>query len=379
VATWTRRALADEDVRGLGLTPEEGFVLSRLDVPLSSAEVVALTGFAPDQADHILARLMSKGAILAEGALLSEPPLPFVSSMPPDMAGLEDVDGDADLPFADTLSLPPEGAAGSVPPASHSITPSQEPPPEEEPSAESDLEKEEAKLDEGNFRKVYESEFRHKERDERVAAATTATGGRLLALCFDPDPVVIRAILSNGEYTLVHARLAARHHPNPAGLEGIAQRSDVLHDPQVQRALLRNIQLSEPLSRRILMPKRMMDVYKVTIDTDVPERTRHFARGVLRSKFATSQGEERAGLIAATEGRVMPLLTGLSLDGRATQILCARSYNSVLFIQNLARFGACPPLLLAHLLKQPLVRRQQHLKNMLLQHPNMPSDAKRRL
>jgi hypothetical protein len=47
--------------------------------------------------------------------------------------------------------------------------------------------------------------------------------------------------------------------------------------------------------------------------------------------------------------------------------------------QNLVRFSACPPAILVHLLRQPFVRRQQHLKNMILQHANVPSEAKRNL
>jgi hypothetical protein len=59
--------------------------------------------------------------------------------------------------------------------------------------------------------------------------------------------------------------------------------------------------------------------------------------------------------------------------------LCARTYNSVLLIQNLARFGPTPPQLIVHLLRQGLVKRQAQLKNMLFQHPNCPGDAKRRM
>jgi hypothetical protein len=49
----------------------------------------------------------------------------------------------------------------------------------------------------------------------------------------------------------------------------------------------------------------------------------------------------------------------------------------VLFIQNLAKFSATPPALLAHLMKQPFVRKNIPLKRLLLQHPNMPGDVKR--
>ena len=80
----------------------------------------------------------------------------------------------------------------------------------------------------------------------------------------------------------------------------------------------------------------------------------------------------------AAEGRVLALIPDLTFDGRTTQILCTKSFVSVMLIQSLARFSAAPPALLAHLLRQPMVKRQVHLKNQLLKHPNTPSDAKRK-
>jgi hypothetical protein len=50
-----------------------------------------------------------------------------------------------------------------------------------------------------------------------------------------------------------------------------------------------------------------------------------------------------------------------------------------MFVQSVAKFGAAPPGLLAHMIKQPFVRKNQALRKMLLAHPNMPGDAKRSL
>ena len=72
------------------------------------------------------------------------------------------------------------------------------------------------------------------------------------------------------------------------------------------------------------------------------------------------------------------MLAGMTFDGRMTSLLASRSIHSTLLIQNLARFLATPSVLLAKLLKQPTVRRQPQLRTMLLRHPNMPSDMKRR-
>jgi hypothetical protein len=72
-------------------------------------------------------------------------------------------------------------------------------------------------------------------------------------------------------------------------------------------------------------------------------------------------------------------MTGCTFDAKTTQILCGRPYNSAIFIQNLAKFAATPPALLAHLMKQPFVRKSAPLKKLLLQHPNLPGDVKRRV
>ena len=349
VATWVRGVLPLEALKRLSLTPEEGFVLSRLDVGLTTSEVSALTGFPPERAAEILERLAQTGAVKS----------------------------DAPMEDASTVAAPKELAAEEPSPEEVGEGVSTEPAAVEE--AEADAEPEPSAVNEAGYRKIYETQFHRASQGEKITAARTASESELMALCLDQDLPVFTAVLDNSKCGLPHVRFAARWHPTAAGLEAIGQRGALFNDPQVQRMLLRNVHLSELLTKRLLNGKRMLDSYKVSMDTDVPERARMFARSVLRSKFGTSQGEERAGIICATDGRVLAALAGLTLDGRATSILCARSYTSALFVQSLARFGSCPPPLLAHLLRQPLVRRQQHLKNMLLQHPNMPAEAKRRM
>ena len=230
-----------------------------------------------------------------------------------------------------------------------------------------------------NYRQIYESRFRDLERDARAAEAHKVDGAQLFALCLDPDPQVIAALFQNSRAGLDHARMVAQHHKNPVGLEHVVKRADFLRDTQTQRQLLRNNQLTESLMRRVLGPRPMRDVYKVCLDRDIPERNRVWSRGVLRQKFATAQAEERADLVFSTEGRCLALLIGQTFDSRTTQILCARQYNSTLIVQNLAHFSACPPALLVHLLKQPFVRRHTALRRSLLQHPNMPTQAKKNL
>lgn len=229
----------------------------------------------------------------------------------------------------------------------------------------------------GDYRAIYMAEFSLLERDLRIAHARDATGASLLAFCFDPEPQVIGAVFENTGVGLEHARLAALHHKNPAGLEHVVKRADFLRDARVQRQLLKNNQLTESLLRRILGSKPLREIYKTAIDRDVPERTRVTSRAILRTRFGSSDPEERAGFLISNEARALALLIGQTLDQKTTAILCSRQYTSVLFVQNLARFAACPPALLTHLLKQPFVRRHVALKKLLLQHPNLPSALKR--
>lgn len=228
-----------------------------------------------------------------------------------------------------------------------------------------------------NYRQLYQSKFFAIPVDARVNAAKTSSGAELMALCFDADPKVIGAILENPMQGLAHARMIAQYHRTGVGLEMLTRRMEYLKDMQTERRLLKNPQAGDQVIGRIMNPKRVFPTYKVAIDRDVPELTRVKARGFLRKKFQSAPPEDRADLVIRTEARCLILMTGCTFDARTTQILCGRPYNSVLFIQNLAKFSATPPGLLLHLFKQPFVRKNPILKKLLLQHPNMPGEAKR--
>jgi hypothetical protein len=232
--------------------------------------------------------------------------------------------------------------------------------------------------EEANFRKLYNTELSKLEQPEREAMAKTAKDPYLAALCFDAHPAVIKQIFDNQSAGLQHARLVARNHHTPQGLDVVMHRAEFFRDGQTQRLLLQNTMLQEPQLKRILQSKRLMECYKITISREIPERNRQKARHVLRSKWSTSDAEERAGLVFTTEGRCLIQLTGLPFDSHTTTLLCSKTYTSLLLIQNLARFGASPPQVLAHLLKQAPVKRQPHLRTLITQHPNCPADAKRR-
>jgi len=228
-----------------------------------------------------------------------------------------------------------------------------------------------------SYRKLYEQHFRGLPRDARIDRAHAAAGELLLALCLDPEPGVITAVLENVETGLRHARLIADHHGNPVGLEAMGRRAGFLQDAAVRRLLLRNIQSSEALLRRALGPLPLPMVFSANMGHENSERARHVARNVLREKFNQASAEQRVALILRTEGRCLPLMPGVTFDQKTTALLCSRNYQSSLLVQSLARFPALPPTLISVLLKQPIVQRSAHLKKLVLQHKNCPSTLKR--
>jgi len=216
-------------------------------------------------------------------------------------------------------------------------------------------------------------------RDERVAAALVAQGGHLLALCFDPEPPVIHAVLTNPRSTAEHARLIAVHHRTQAGLDLIGRRNELVTDVHVQRRLLANPQLPDNILRKVIGPKLLTDVYKISINREIPERSRVMTRELLQKKFMLASPDERAALLIRTEGRCLVALLNCALDARTIQMLTSKTSYTVLFIQNLARWSATPPALLTHLLKQPIVRQNVGLRKQLLKHRNVPTEVKRNL
>lgn len=248
---------------------------------------------------------------------------------------------------------------------------------DKEEAAADDEADSEVEVEEGNYRKLFETQLHPLPQEEREELARTGRGPTLLALCFDPVPHVIARLMENSEVGFPHARLIARYHRTPQGLDVIFKRSEFPRDTQVQRYLLANPMLNDPQLKRVLQPKPLAQVYKWSLSRELPEKNRTKVRQMLRSKWSVSDGEERANLVWATEGRCLQYLVGLQLDSKATTLLCQRSIHSVMLIQSLSRFTATPPPLLAHLARQPLVKRQPNLRTMIMQHPNCPSDIKR--
>lgn len=221
-----------------------------------------------------------------------------------------------------------------------------------------------------NYRKLYDQAYRDQTVEERMVHAQTATGSDLLALCLDPSPRVVGALLDNPQFALDHARTVASHHGTPSGLEQLCRHTQFLRDAHVHRRLLQNAQLPEGVLLRLLKGRRLLSVYRSCVDRDLPERNRTRIRTQLRPCFTRAEPSERAALVLKTEGRCLGQLAGCTFDGKTTQLLCTHNYSSTLLIQNLARFAATPPVLLAKLARSGPVRRQAQLKALVQRHPN---------
>ena len=309
------------------LTPGDAYVLSWIDGVTSVGQLARISGMATQSLWPILERLARAGAIQA-------PPPP------------SDVPAAADARPA-AAQGDPEGASASGPTTAATT-----------------------------HRQLFETKLHPLREEERETLAVTAGEPELSAFCFDPTPRVVRAVLENPRSGLPHARLIAAHHGNAVGLDGLAEKAAFLQDTEVQRLLLRNPQSPVTLIQRLLSRRRLAEVYQTTQSRELPERNRRTALDVLRRRFAETTSDERVELILRTEGRALASLVGLSLDGRAAGLLCARTLTSVLLVENLARWPATPPAVLAHLLKQPMVLRMPQLRTLLKRHPNCPASQK---
>src|SRR5712664_1148334 len=133
------------DLRGLPLTPEEGFVASRLDGITDLHGLSVVTGLSPERIEAALERLVSLGAVSPH----------------------EDLDEGEPVASDEPASAP---------------------------------------------RKLYETVLHQLAAEERAARAKAAEEPELSALCFDPLPAVVHALLDNPRFGLPQARLVAAHH-----------------------------------------------------------------------------------------------------------------------------------------------------------------------
>lgn len=388
---WLRRPkVLGAGAARMRLTREERFLISRIDGQTSLADLGQATGLGAERVGDIVSKLQNAGAVVLGEAPTSErivrrappppkddyipppppPPPPEPEPEPEPVAELEPVQEEAPLelvpvdePVAELEPVPEEEAAA--------------PPSEETPEVSEKEDEVSRAVAERNYREVFEKRWHPLPVDARVGGAKDARGADLFALCFDPDSHVIIALLENATLGLEHVRLICFYHRTTTGIEAVARRHEWLRDGLVERRLLRNPMIGDIVLNRVMQPKRIHPTYKVAIDRDLPDLNRGKVRGMIRGKWQQATPEERAELMTRTEARCLNLMTGCTFDAKTTAILCGRPINSAMFVQSAAKFGATPPGLLAHLIKQPFVRKNPALKKMLLAHPNMPGDVKR--
>ncbi len=320
---WKPKLAPATNLLALTLTNVEGFTVSRIDGNTSIAELAMLTQQTPEAVSALVDRLVGEGALLPRPA--GEP---------------------------ESEPEPAAEAEAEVPPA-------------EEAEADTDVA--------GTHLKRYATQFKELSLDDRIHHAGIADLADLSALAYDPLPQVIQALLENPRCGFAQARLIAAHHQNTAGLEYLFKRGDLIRDAHVQRLLLRNAQLNEGQLRRLLQTRRLLELFKLSVGRESSSQARAGIVKLLRAKFPNASAEERVELLFTTEGRVLPNLTGVTLDGHTSALLCQRTFNSVMLIQSLARWAPTPPSVLAHLLKQPVVVRNPRLKTAVSQHPNCPT------
>jgi aspartokinase/homoserine dehydrogenase 1 len=108
---------------------------------------------------------------------------------------------------------------------------------------------------------------------------------------------------------------------------------------------------------------------------DAGEEQDRQPRGV-PARWSSGLSEEKVDTLFRTEGRILAQLVGLAMDQKSASIFCHRTVTSLLLVQSLARWAGTPPSVLAHLLKQAVVRNQPQVRMLILKHPNLPSHAR---
>lgn len=363
---WTPRLAVELDPEAIELEPEPRHLLDWIDGAAGVADLARATGLPEGRVTELLGRLVEMGVVAPEadstsplegGDLFSpiEVPNPTAPEPPPPAhrpvaEGENRTDrSEAAAEAAPEETAPLPGGAGG------------------EETGEGEAA---GAVREANSRQLFETRLHPLPADSRASMAKLAEEPELSAFCFDPVPAVISALLENDRFGPTHARLVAAHHRNPVGLEALGRRSELTSDPGVKRALLRNPQLPGSLFRRLFASRRLLELYQLSVSREAPERTRQGAREALRTGFLSRASDEKVEMIMKTEGRCLASLVGLAPDQRTTSLLCSRSFMSSLFVQNIARWSAAPPNLIAHLRRQEIVRRNPPLRMMLERHPN---------
>jgi hypothetical protein len=226
---------------------------------------------------------------------------------------------------------------------------------------------------------LYVTEYAQLPLPERLHYAQEGANDTLLALSFDGNPQILRALLAHPYFAVEHARIAARSHGSKEGLEAIARNPVFGEDTEVRDALFANPNTSEAAIDALLSKRPLVDAYPWTTDARAPERTKAIVRNRFRELFRLRGGDERAETILATEGAALTLLGGIALDARTSQLLTMQTGLSLTLLANLARFPGAPPSLVTHLAGLPSARTNPAIRALLMAHPNLSEARKKSL
>lgn len=339
------------DHRAVKLTPEEGYVFSRLDRPVLRTEVAALVGMPPEKAEAIVTRLLAAGVLAVDGEAAAPA---------------------AERPHSGSRAVAQDGATPPASPRRSRSAPAPEA--DDRPSCCGPLRESEppgsVPAEALAARELYERSFRGLAPSARAAKAQHASGEELLALCHDPHPQVVLALLANAGFGPLHARIVAHFHQNATGLDLLARHGELLRDPDVQRALLGNPRLTPSLAERVHAAASLDALYQHASDPALPAEVRRALGPVLRARFGAATPRERADLVYWSEGKALAFVDGAPLDEETAAGLGRRAITSTELVIRLAAHPGTPRSLLVALDQQPLVAGRRDLRELIRRHPN---------
>lgn len=343
------------DHLAVSLTPEEGYVLSRIVHPVTPAEVHAVVGMERARAEAIVNRLLTIGvlALDREGEVASPSPSQGSgvrrrgsSPAAPELPGARDRRSSSRFAALDGADSPGDGAPRATDP------------PGPLPAAAT------------GARARYEASFRGLNPSGRATKAQNATGSDLYALCYDPHPQVVLALLANPAFDTNHARVVAHAHQNASGLELLARDPRMLADVGVQRAYLGNPRLTAALLERVLAAASLTDLHQHATDVGLRAELQTTIGDALRNRFATAAAEEIADLVYWSDGEALAWGGGAPLSAGTVTRLSQRPITSEGLVRRLATYPGTPRSLLVVLDSQPYVLDRRDLRELIRRHPN---------
>lgn len=203
---------------------------------------------------------------------------------------------------------------------------------------------------------------------ERIAKAVQGNEVDLMNLCSDPSPVVIRRVIDNPRFGLVHARLIAEHHHTAAGLEMLAAKGGAMGDEAVKGKLLRNHQTPAGILVRMFRSMQIENVFTLLNGNDMAEKARAAALAVFRESFRNeSKAEEWARFIIRNEGRCLRFLYGERISKKLVDEFVRHTNDITLtLVRNLSSFPGLPRRLVEHILTLHIVRSNPELRKIML-------------